>query len=179
VARNLDSIIAQIQEKLRKLPENNKIPPVLTLEQIKAAEQLLGFPLPELLRQLYLYIGNGWFGPGFGIYPLVSNRNYYGVNEEEWEENSDWLYDSIVSSYLAYKRTTSDEHGEWREGMIPLCYYGCCVDSVMDCFTEEGTIWGMDANKLYPQPEAKSLREWLETNLEDFQVSDFTSYFER
>ncbi len=41
--------------------------PPATEEQLHETEQILGFPLPPLLRLLYTRIANGGFGPGYGI----------------------------------------------------------------------------------------------------------------
>jgi SMI1 / KNR4 family (SUKH-1) len=38
-----------------------------TEEQLVAAEQALGIPLPPLLRTLYSQIANGAFGPHYGL----------------------------------------------------------------------------------------------------------------
>nr|MBA2679119.1 hypothetical protein [Ktedonobacteraceae bacterium] len=40
--------------------------PPATEQQILETEQHLGFPLPPLLRLLYIQIANGGFGPGHG-----------------------------------------------------------------------------------------------------------------
>lgn len=45
--------------------------PLATQEQIRESEQLLGFSLPPLLCSLYLQVGNGGFGPGYGIIGAV------------------------------------------------------------------------------------------------------------
>jgi hypothetical protein len=34
---------------------------------VAKAEEAIGYPLPALLRRLYLEVGNGRFGPGYGI----------------------------------------------------------------------------------------------------------------
>src|SRR5260221_13295928 len=39
-------------------------------DQLAKAEADLGFVLPEFLRQLYLQVGNGGFGPGYGLIAL-------------------------------------------------------------------------------------------------------------
>ena len=38
-----------------------------TEEQLLETEDLLGFPLPPLLRELYKQLANGGFGPGYGL----------------------------------------------------------------------------------------------------------------
>src|SRR5712691_9814035 len=41
--------------------------PAATENQRLATEDLLGFPLPPLLRTLYQQLANGGFGPGYGL----------------------------------------------------------------------------------------------------------------
>jgi len=45
---------------------NFEFPPA-TEEQLRAIEEILGFPLPPLLRALYAQLANGGFGPRYGI----------------------------------------------------------------------------------------------------------------
>ncbi|PZD97067.1 hypothetical protein DNH61_04005 [Paenibacillus sambharensis] len=47
------------------------LPPALTEAEVKEAEERLGYPLPKLMRQLYMNVGNGGFGPGLGFLPLL------------------------------------------------------------------------------------------------------------
>lgn len=171
----MDEIIVRIRNKVSNLPDAKNIPPPLTPEQVEAAEKQPGFALPKLLRQLYIHIGNGWFGSSFGIYPLLSNRTNYGVSKKVWEEKADWNYDSILSCYQAYK-AAPDNWEAWRDGLIPLCYYGCTVNSVVDCFTKEGIVWRMDASEIKPEPEAESLRKWLKKTYKYFKVSNLVFF---
>jgi len=41
-----------------------------TAEAVNAAEQAVGFPFPCLLRRLWTEVGNGGFGPGYGLLGL-------------------------------------------------------------------------------------------------------------
>src|SRR5258708_13239995 len=42
----------------------------VTGEDLAQAEAQLGFGLPSFLRRLYLEVGNGGFGPGYGLFPF-------------------------------------------------------------------------------------------------------------
>jgi hypothetical protein len=42
----------------------------VTMEELAQAEEQLGFALPALLRRIYLEVGNGGFGPGYGLFAL-------------------------------------------------------------------------------------------------------------
>jgi len=46
-----------------------RLPPLrpASPEAVDEAEEAFGFPLPGLLRRLYAEVGNGGFGPGYGI----------------------------------------------------------------------------------------------------------------
>ncbi|WP_309661919.1 SMI1/KNR4 family protein [Sphingomonas sp.] len=57
--------------------DSTPLPPPATAEQLMAAEVALGFAIPGALRQLYLEIGNGGFGPGDGLYSLDELAGQY------------------------------------------------------------------------------------------------------
>src|SRR5437588_8306477 len=44
-----------------------RIYPPATPVMVGSAEQALGFALPPVLRRIYLEVGNGGFGPGYGL----------------------------------------------------------------------------------------------------------------
>src|SRR5436190_20370076 len=50
---------------------SNLCPPA-SLEALRDTEDRMGFSLTLLLKRLYLEVGNGGFGPGFGLYGLLS-----------------------------------------------------------------------------------------------------------
>jgi hypothetical protein len=43
------------------------IAPPATVAEVDAAEVALGFAIPPLLRRLYTEVGNGGFGPNYGL----------------------------------------------------------------------------------------------------------------
>lgn len=79
---------------------------------LDAAESELGFPLPALLRRLYLEVENGGFGPGAGLvgvdggYPDPDGR-------------------TLSASYAVLRLQ------DWPEGLVPLCDLG---DGAWSCF---------------------------------------------
>jgi hypothetical protein len=60
--------------------------------QVAEAEAALGFALPEALRQLYLEVGDGGFGPGDGIYSLerLLARHREMTGEPAGPQGQDW-----------------------------------------------------------------------------------------
>jgi hypothetical protein len=45
--------------------------PPATLDVLREAEHKMGFPLPQLLGRLYTEVGNGGYGPGWGLYGIT------------------------------------------------------------------------------------------------------------
>ena len=118
-------------------------------EAVQEAERVLGLPLPPLLRRLYLEVGNGGFGPGYGLLKLSYNSEYTGLS--------------------MYRRAREDASHNWSSfppSLFPVCTWGCGIYSFIDCSSPDGLMWGWDPNPgpgdvkaLYPQP--LSLAAWL------------------
>jgi hypothetical protein len=127
----MDSLVARIERRvadaLRAIdaatwvcPMPTVAPPA-TLAEVDAAEAALGFAIPVLLRRLYLEVGNGGFGPEYGLegvprIPPVPGRA------------------DIVALYGMYNSgPPPDDPGHvWPLGWVPLIGGGClymeCVD---------------------------------------------------
>jgi hypothetical protein len=132
--------------------------PPLDPKAVMAAEEQLGFPLPPLLREIYLQVGNGGFGPGNGLFRLMGNHPK----------------DEAVVSF--YKMSTGPnvppEYDSWDPRHIDIVDWGCNIYSILDCTTAEGAVyryWMDQYNEESDGPlrdfgvlEANSLREWLE-----------------
>ena len=106
------------------------------LTAVIEAEDLIGAPLPSLLRRLYLEIGNGGFGPGHGVLGLAG-----GYPDDT-------------------KRTATDIHRQrvFPETLLAICDWGCAIYSLVEPGAE-GRMWGYDPNPveppeqgLFPQP---------------------------
>lgn len=116
--------------------------PPATEEQVQATETRLGFALPPLLRNLYLQVANGGFGPGTG-FPGVKG-GYQGLYHRY--DGSLWAYKAPTTSfsytiyqeqaarsaargYLPHMRVPA---GEGLEQLLPLGDLGCCQDIGVD-----------------------------------------------
>ncbi|MCW2144540.1 hypothetical protein BXY51_009146 [Actinoplanes cyaneus] len=83
---------------------------------VAEAEELAGQSLPSLLRRLYLEVGNGGFGPGYGLLGLRGGHRAGGL-------------DALTGL---------------KGGVLILCDWGCGISSELDLAT--GQIWGSDPN---------------------------------
>jgi hypothetical protein len=123
--------------------------PAATVDE---AENVIGFELPPLLRRLYLEVGNGGFGPGYGILGLTGGHR-----------------DDLRMTALDHYRQAHTPASRWsfiNPGLLPVCYRGCAIYSFVDCTRPEGPMWGWDPNSgpqdqhaLYAQQV--TLAEWL------------------
>ena len=68
----------------------------------------MGLRLPRLLRQVYEQVGNGGFGPGYGLFGLPTSAG----DEKE----------SAVGRYRMLHRLQTDP--PWPLGLLPLCDWG-------------------------------------------------------
>jgi hypothetical protein len=123
--------------------------PALSVAQpsaIVAAEAALGYALPPLLRRLYTTVGNGGFGPGYGLLGLDG-----GHTDDGQTALSLWQKSEILPRAL-----------------LPICHWGCAIYSLVDCSTIDGAMWGLDPNPVPDEEEDKALfpqtvtfAEWL------------------
>jgi hypothetical protein len=111
------------------LPVQSPVPP----EEVGMAEAQLGFRLPELLRRLYTEVGNGGFGPVFGLIPLC------GVDLPAKAE-----FDLVGDYLLLVRRYAGDPGGGWPTGLVPAFYFGCTVFEFVDCRDPAGPVVGFD-----------------------------------
>jgi hypothetical protein len=149
-------LINRLKEGLQN-PEDAR--PPLDLKAINSAEEQLGFPLPPLLRELFIQIGNGGFGPGYGLLRLMGNH-----------PKDDG---AIVSTYkMSTGPDVPREYDSWHPRHIDIVDWGCNIYSVLDCTTAEGPVYRYWMDRYREESdgplrdfgvlEANTLREWLE-----------------
>jgi hypothetical protein len=110
-------------------------PPVKEIA-IRSAQESLGFPLPLLLQEVYMHVGNGGFGPGYGIIGLEKGQ---GTDEGH----------SMVERYhLDREGDPECPHWIWPEKLIMICNWGCAMYSCIDCSSPEAPVVRFDLNGL-------------------------------
>ncbi|QDV48207.1 SMI1/KNR4 family protein [Gimesia fumaroli] len=114
----VDEFIEKIQEYTKSQPTSNLCTPT-SKNAINETEHKLGFSIPNLLKQCYLRVGNGGFGPGYGVIGL------------EGGYASD--YGNVVETFQLLKSDQESEGLEWQEGLLPFCEWGCNIFSCVDC----------------------------------------------
>ncbi|MFE6447481.1 hypothetical protein [Nocardiopsis dassonvillei] len=98
-------------------------------EAVNEREELLGRPLPPLLRRCYIELGDGGFGPGYGLLPLWDPENGASVMDA-FRRRGKWprRWRPIANSFLT------------------LCDWGYGIESLVDCQNPSGGMWAIDPN---------------------------------
>jgi hypothetical protein len=132
------------------------LPPlqVATPRAIAEAEEVIRYPLPRLLRRLYLEAGNGGFGPRTGILGISG-----AVPAGDWHD--------LVQLQRAQQADPNPLYPPW---LIGIFDWGCAIWSLIDCRDPAGPVWSWDGNnqrlRQYDQTIADWLALWLECRLE-------------
>jgi hypothetical protein len=132
-----------------------RLPPLAraSADQVSEAEVIVGQELPVLLRRLYLEVGNGGFGPGYGVLGLGGGHRD----------------DTGMTAIDLCRQAHGSRSSAWSflpTGLLPLCHWGCAIYSFVDCSHPGGRMWAWDPN---PGPvgrealfdQAISLADWL------------------
>src|SRR5215472_3354144 len=143
---------------------SRKLTPPAAIKILRSVELEIGFKLPELLRTIYLRVGNGGFGPQYGI---VGTRGGAKLDGRTLE--------TLYKDMLKLERENSV--WRWPKRLLPLANYGCGQWSCVDCEYKklpmilwapgnlDARLRGDDArldwgNSFWDQ--GQSLRAWLE-----------------
>jgi hypothetical protein len=128
--------------------------PVASTSQIAKAEAEIGFPLPQLLKRLFLEISNGIAGFGYRIMGLEG-----GCSSDS---------ETLVQEYIGFKTgpykgsETWGEYktGPWKAGLLPFCDWGCRIFSCVDCADSAHHIFTYEDLGVWP--ERYTLSEFFE-----------------
>lgn len=109
--------------------------PVVDLDDLMRAEQAIGSVLPSLLRRLYLEVGNGGFGPGYGLIGLPGGA-------------TDSLGNDVVSGHLARQEPDpEDPEWKWPASQLALFEWGGAIFSCCDLRPEYLPVFEFDPNR--------------------------------
>jgi len=131
-----EEVLRHIRECALSNSQGLPYPPV-SEELIDETESQLGFQIPPLLRACYEQIGNGGFGPGYGLIGLSGGaRSDFG---------------SLVETHHQLKSDQESEGNEWQFGLLPFCSWGCIIFSCVDCTSPDFPILTFEDFEVWPQ----------------------------
>ncbi len=119
-----------IHDMARSMSPAPQVNPPTTPEQIAATEANLGFSLPPLYRQLLTGIGNGGFGPGYGL--LGAQGGHADFDGRSLTEVYRQTHDMA---------TRRDDAPLLPEKMLPICNWGCGIYSCLDCRETDAPVY--------------------------------------
>jgi hypothetical protein len=136
--------------------------PLATAGDIAAAEARLGFALPALLRDIYMTISNGGFGPGYGLLGIQGGAcNSIGQRKV-----------NAIDLYEDFRAPQGSPR--WPERLLPICHWGCAIYSCLDCSLPDAPVMAFEPNGEDDGPwrcdcrlHVASFAEWLAMWLRD------------
>jgi len=161
-------------------PHKNPYFPRITKDIIEKAEIRLGFRFPELLRQMYLQVGNGGFGPGYGILGLED-----GYRDRDDIAIHDGSGVDLVQLYFSFRGAGGSlselEHNfdlgtnlyveaetfVWFDKLLPICNWGCWQISCVDCAKTDFPVLLFVGYEYTFQLQNRSFNEWIKDWLND------------
>jgi hypothetical protein len=108
--------------------------PVANHEEIAAAEAALGFQLPALLKELYLRVGNGGYGPGYGLVGITG-----GATDDRGKNLLDLYKEFAISD-------PKDVHWRWPSRLLRVAHLGCAMYACIDGSTPDGSMVWFEPN---------------------------------
>lgn len=150
----IDNIVTLVLERIRTDRTGVQRPdPPASDESWCQTEAAIGFPLPPLLRELYMRVGNGGFGPGYALRGAVGGATddngcdlvgYYRIQREGDPECPEWI---------------------WPAGLVGLNDWGCAIASCVDCRVPGFPMVGFDPNGLDPEDQSSWSASFVNTGL--------------
>jgi SMI1 / KNR4 family (SUKH-1) len=154
-----EAIRARVQEgRLVDGQFQPDLAPPASEDDLRAAERVIGFPLPPLLRRLYGEIANGGFGPSLGVEGLPGGHSSdCGVADDDC---------GMLALYGAHRRGGFDaeEPPPLPLGVLFFCDFGCATWSLLDCRHPQGQMWWWNMGER--DKLALTLPQWLSAWLE-------------
>lgn len=129
----------------------------LSADKLSESVRDLGFEPPALYVTLMQRVGNGGFGPGYGLMGLVGGA-------------TDDMGKTAVGSYNDFAQSDPDDPAwKWPQGLLPICHWGCAIYSCIDSTSDDAPVMTWDPNEwedgtspeLAIRSTKMSLAEWL------------------
>ena len=165
--------------KIKVASSDRKPFPPTPPAEIEAAEAALSFAFPALIRELWVQVGNGGFGPG-GITGVETGQQIYGEHlikatllsrtiEDhllEWVEDEEKVTPQTEKDRQRIESTRKVyEQWYWKDTFIMYCSWGCTFVTVVDCGDPDLPIHALDSFDIKSH-SSKTLRQfwqdWLD-----------------
>lgn len=111
-----------------------QVAPPATSRDVAIAEQAIDHPLPTFLARLYRDVGDGGFGPDYGLLGIAG-----GARDDQGND--------AVAAYRSLRRPDPDDaHWDWPRSLLPIIHGGCGMYLCVDCSTPSGEMVWFEPN---------------------------------
>lgn len=154
----MDELIERLRERVSISPTTDcqQLPPILPRPPLQAGDveaftRETGIRLPRLLERIYLEVGDGGFGPDWGINPL-HNGGESSVAGWDRIERREW---------------PSGPPDGWPDPLLRIAEVGCNAYVGLDASSDDGQIYivdplqGTDDPTSWLIPQNLTLAQWL------------------
>ncbi len=154
----MDLTVAAVRRRLKTKVSDMPWSPHVTLKpaiplDVENDEKRLGLALPPLMKRLYTEIGNGGFGPGYGLIGLTN-----GV-PDDLGKTAPTIYEQFRGGY------PSEPEWAWPDRLLPICNWGCAILSCVDCADADFRMRIFD-------PNAHGEGDWSDAFFEESESFD-------
>jgi hypothetical protein len=105
---------------------------------IAKAENATGYRLPLLLVRLYSEVGNGGFGPDYGLLGIDGGAGNEGGHD-------------ALALYQGFRQADKrDPQWSWPANFLPLVHCGCAMYLCVDCASPDGRVVWFEPNPHTP-----------------------------
>lgn len=154
-------LVRRIKAFALSQPQSIPFEPVSETE-VQDAEKELGFSIPRLLRLCYLIVGNGGFGPGYGLIGLAGgNASDYGTVVE--------TYRTLQETLVIALRDVKGSREEQGITLLPFCEFGCNMYACVDCKDTQYALYSLEEGRLFR--ENYSLHRFFEMWIDGIDYS--------
>ena len=134
------------------LNSNEQRPPQqkCSIDIIEAFENEIGFKIPQLLSECFQFIGNGGFGPSYGV---------IGIGSSGFQSD----HGDLLQLFHAVIANQNSRPENLPKTLLPFCEWGANIYSCVDCGDDEHCIWLFRDNRFKQQPFtlADFFEHWL------------------
>lgn len=135
-----EKIVSGVRDRFARLGAPPGLCPPLSPKDEAESLAKLGFAPPELYLRLLREIGNGGFGPGYGLMGLAGGwgafRGMTAIGTYHWLREEDDGEDLVPGEALCPP--------EIPEAMLPVCHLGCGIHVCVDCKSTGAELWCYD-----------------------------------
>ncbi len=167
----------EFRDRNKDRPQATAKPPI-TLDLLQDFEEIAEILFPNDLSRVYLEVGNGGFGPGYGLLGFSNTINMEHDSRKRW--------DTIDDYYLGHKHSKEMGYGrDWSEYILPICTGGCDCLGIVDLrdervgFVQHELFEFLEPLENIIEWKAISVKSWFEAWMNGEHLMGYSEQFQK